>query len=504
MHLTPLCSKQSMCSTVFITFSIYSAYLCTASTETYQHCVLSTGGDWEGLAKLMGLSGPNGKYFCNHCLVLLSDVESGKPHAAHILPKYQKYTDGHSLILPSEDDFLRTFLRCKEMNEQYKAAGEKAKSLNFESCEHAPLLSGGFVIDTVSTTPLHISLGLGLQFLNVIEAEAIGIDKSIKTKRGQVDNFEIVYELQREIAVHCTEINEKIKSVEEKISHVVERKKEIIRERGALFKQARGRYVNNSDLAVGVRKTFENLGKEKVSLEKEKEKYVKQLKTQEGKLAKAEKTLDEIKGPFKTRLDAVLDSMKLKRAAYHSGALIGPDVKKLVQKENIKKLGKVFKEMELKVGPANNPEHASFGGKEIQAKIVALLTKFKLCYDLYTANRVLCRHEVELLAIRCSSLGAWFPVNFPESNLRRKFHLLTVDVPKQARRIKTVGMLTEQTIESIHPYINELERRFAKVADRSKKGLIICKQQNIYSQPTLNAVKKLTRGKPKEARSKKR
>ena len=115
---------------------------------------------------------------------------------------------------------------------------------------------------------------------------------------------------------------------------------------------------------------------------------------------------------------------------------------------------------------------------------------------------MLCDHEVELLALCCSSLGAWFPVNFPEANLWRKFYLLTVDVPKQACRIQTEGMLMEQTIESIHPYINELERRFAKVADKSKKGLIICKQQNIYSQSRLNAVKKLTCGRLKEVRSK--
>ncbi|XP_072025156.1 uncharacterized protein [Amphiura filiformis] len=57
----------------------------------YTACCLTTGGDWEGLAKFVGLSGPNGKFFCNHCLATLDQVPKGMPHAAHILPKYNQY-----------------------------------------------------------------------------------------------------------------------------------------------------------------------------------------------------------------------------------------------------------------------------------------------------------------------------------------------------------------------------------------------------------------------------
>ena len=235
------------------------------------------------------------------------------------------------------------------------------------------------------------------------------------------------------------------------------------------------------------------LDTEKAGLNAEKKKYEHQLTQQEKKLSKVAEDLEKIKGPFKTRLDNLLDSLKLQRTAYHSGALVGPDVKKLVTKANIQKIGEVFRPITMKRADLDETGDQTvlvFGSHKLRVKMITLLTKFKQCYDLYTANRTLCRHEVELLAIRCSSYGCWFPVNFPEENLRRKFHLLTVDVPKQARRLKTVGMITEQTIESIHPYINELDRRFAKVADKKQKGLIIMKQQNMYSQPTLIAVKK--------------
>ncbi len=74
--------------------------------------------------------------------------------------------------------------------------------------------------------------------------------------------------------------------------------------------------------------------------------------------------------------------------------------------------------------------------------------------------------------------------------MKRKFHLLVYNVPRHAHRLKTVGIITDQTIESIHPYINELDRQFAKVADKKKKGFIICKQQNMFSQPSWNVIKR--------------
>ena len=41
---------------------------------------LSLEGDWEFIAKFLGLSGPNGTYFCNFCHPTIKDLEKGKPH----------------------------------------------------------------------------------------------------------------------------------------------------------------------------------------------------------------------------------------------------------------------------------------------------------------------------------------------------------------------------------------------------------------------------------------
>ena len=43
------------------------------------------------------------------------------------------------------------------------------------------------MIDTCSCTPLHVSLGIGLQVVNIIENEAIGLDKKKNTIESQVN-----------------------------------------------------------------------------------------------------------------------------------------------------------------------------------------------------------------------------------------------------------------------------------------------------------------------------
>ena len=46
------------------------------------------GGDLMWLSYILGLTGPNGKHFCNDCLVSLHDTPKGVPHSPVILPKY--------------------------------------------------------------------------------------------------------------------------------------------------------------------------------------------------------------------------------------------------------------------------------------------------------------------------------------------------------------------------------------------------------------------------------
>jgi len=106
------------------------------------------------------------------------------------------------------------------------------------------------------------------------------------------------------------------------------------------------------------------------------------------------------------------------------------------------------------------------------------------------ASTPLCRHEVTFLAVRCASFGRWFPVNFPGTNLLRKFHVLTFHVPEKAISKGTVGMEAEHCSESIHPVVNKLDRIYATTQNTCDRLALVAKSQWLQSDSTLTNFKK--------------
>ena len=146
--------------------------------NTFTHRKLIDGGDWEYLSNVFGTSGPNGKHFCNHCYVTLGDMAKGKPHARHIFkPRYLGSAGNYELRSVScmHADH-RTFIDSKASRDQL---------CNFNNCEHGPLVSAEANVEDIhSCMPLHISLGLGEHFLNLIEEEARTLDKEVNSAKG--------------------------------------------------------------------------------------------------------------------------------------------------------------------------------------------------------------------------------------------------------------------------------------------------------------------------------
>ena len=80
----------------------------------------------------------------------------------------------------------RTFQSICSNNEKFMHGGSvKSKANQFHNCESRPIFqAAGPVLDSVSCMPLHLSLGLGKQVLDLVENEAISLDNSIKEKNG--------------------------------------------------------------------------------------------------------------------------------------------------------------------------------------------------------------------------------------------------------------------------------------------------------------------------------
>ena len=159
------------------------------------------------------------------------------------------------------------------------------------------------------------------------------------------------------------------------------------------------------------------------------------------------------------------------------GALVGGDI---YGTENWKKFGRVLKPTKVNTNSSNE----TFSSTKKSQTIYSLLKKFSECYTLISRNSPICKHEVKYLGLRCASLGCYFPTNFCDSNLTRKLHQLSHHMYIKARQIHTVGMESEQCIESIHPLCNKLNCMYCTVTNKSANLVLIAKQQWLQSATT--------------------
>ena len=103
--------------------------------------------------------------------------------------------------------------------------------MDYDSCEHAPLVDGGKVIETFSTTQLHISLGVGEHVLSCIEKEALKIYIQERNNEYQFKAYMTAFECQKEICDNMQTIKDQIENVNGKIQLVIESKVEISKDR---------------------------------------------------------------------------------------------------------------------------------------------------------------------------------------------------------------------------------------------------------------------------------
>ena len=202
---------------------------------------LSLGGDWEFIARLLGLTGPNGTFFCNFCHVQLKDLEKGKPHTPWLLQ--HGATTSHTCTKKFP---VRSFESILSDNDRFVKGGSvKSKANQFHNCESIPIYqTTGPVIDSVSCMPLHLSLGLGKQALELVESEAISLDKTIKEANGEASP-ELVEAFQKreELILECASLEELLEDDNEAINSTEEKFQSFLA-KTALYHQKEGRRYN--------------------------------------------------------------------------------------------------------------------------------------------------------------------------------------------------------------------------------------------------------------------
>ena len=331
---------------------------------------------------------------------------------------------------------------------------QKADAKHHNNQIHPPLIKSEFS-EAIVPSPLHLTLGLVHRFFDMFEAFAKTLDSKVIEMRGESPRMpaaQLHKEMEREIAVN-TEIaalEAKIVDAEETVSMLQVQISELDNSGDDYARALDADCVKRS-----------NVLREAISVDR------KDVASKTKELQSIEATILKNIGPFQCSIRALMRSLSIRRQSYHGGSFVGNDCIKILKNG---------------YGFASIVQPTLFDARRASATSTALIpldhsaasrfgtlfSKLRLCVDLYSKPRYLCSHEIRALQLRCASIGNWFPRNFPTESLPPKFHLLTQHIPQFADRWHTVGLASEQPIESTHRIMNRLDRTYATVSDPVK------------------------------------
>jgi hypothetical protein len=197
-------------------------------------------------------------------------------------------------------------------------------------------------------------------------------------------------------------------------------------------------------------------------------------------------------GPFRRAIEALLSGLGIERQPQFGGSFNGNACHKIL------KNGRAFGAL---LGPTEfrrpNAPLVKIGSNKLAERYGVLFSKLRDCHVLYSAARWLCPHELLALWHRCASIGNWFPHRFPKQSLPPKFHLLTRHMPLFAEKWRSVGLASEQAVESSNRIFNRLQTTHITNADDVLQMKAMLQQLRLESNPAVRVVTALTRICPK-------
>ena len=205
--------RSSLCKSDAIKKTFTEIQENTGVNITFSHLKSTFGADWEMDANVAGLTAPNGRHFCPFCEIMLSNVSKGVLHSPVLFPKYAN----GGQISPTSFECRTLDSMSKSASEFQQSCAQKENAKHYKNCEHIPLIpEKDLLIKHVSVMLLHLSLGVGLQFINIVENAAVSLDVEIReanglTSDGVIESYNKQHLLEEEImaaTVQADEISE--------------------------------------------------------------------------------------------------------------------------------------------------------------------------------------------------------------------------------------------------------------------------------------------------------
>ena len=181
-----------------------------------------------------------------------------------------------------------------------------------------------------------------------------------------------------------------------------------------------------------------------------------------GKVNQKKYELDLVRGPAEQKLEESYKNLKIAPMSYHGGSLNGKDCEKImINARNSER----FEDFEItKCLLEEFPERAENYWK-----------LFKILGDCWSKLSVPPKDESDLMDKKkaCEEWSKQLPVLFPERNITRKGHVLSVHVPEYLQanpKLFHKFFKLEQRGESVHAKVNQMNRaRFFHIKPEKKR-----------------------------------
>jgi len=182
-----------------------------------------------------------------------------------------------------------------------------------------------------------------------------------------------------------------------------------------------------------------------------------------------------------------MSSLGIERQQFHGGAFLGNACNTLLM--NASSFGALLRPVTFTIRVAEGKSNSFTCGDHATAQqFTTLFHKLYQCYALYSVARPLCRHEQRALELRCASFGNWFPHRCNDVSLPPKFHLLTQEIPRFAVRWHTVGLASEQAVESSNRIVNRLDRTYTTIREPEKRLAALVRQLALEHNPAVSVI----------------
>ena len=468
-------------------------------------------GDTEFLCKVFGHMGPASSYPCLWCHVQLKQLRNpdGKPHCPMRQDENGKWVPNEAWPQKRSCKSMQQDLANLLSEEEDERGNGRVSGRDYHSISKPPIFPLPEDIEHIIPPALHIILGLVVRYFKLLEEKCRKLDQSgVHCEDEDLYNtWQLCSEKAKDAEVSLEESKEVLKEEEEVLSSLKaacssKGKRNIGLDQPCSMPLCKLHvskpksvdpsdvpWIKCSDCSKWYHGFCVGMNQEEVESE-ENDEFVCHIcrgeisgpddvvKIQNERVCKQrevvaectenyddkKKVLDGVyervvssRGSIEKDLNDKLENeLHVKRQAYHSQCFVGNHCMKIL--ENTDVLIDVLPDTEE--------------GKALKRKMYGLFGRLRGIFRYFKA-KFLTTDEIKALCVRCWELGTWFPKNFPSETIPPKLHFLICHIPDCAIKFRTIGLLSEHGLESIHKDVNAIERVYCTVRDKEERMRLV-------------------------------